>query len=307
MKTKFLVYPALTIALGFMAAACSSDSDNDNDEPEIGTPVDMPIPSSIVDGVRVADAGNVKISYNTDGSIKDAELDGTVYEFEYEGSRASMTGRKLARIVTKYSDYNSSDSWQATNFQFNTDGFIVSYLEINKTTDEDFWEKTTLHVTVDYNAHGRISSMNVHGDYEGVDEDGHYKDRASGSVKYTYTGGSLESSVISDSESTSRYTYEYNLAHSNTYNVVTPQLAMGMAHYSPIAYVFAAAGYLGNASSQLPTKLTYSYIDHEEPEYSSSDNYNISYRFNDHNRITAITSEANGIPHSISMTYIEQK
>lgn len=56
MKTKFLIYPVLTITLGFMAAACSSDSDNDNDEPETGTPVDMPIPSTVVDGVRVTDA-----------------------------------------------------------------------------------------------------------------------------------------------------------------------------------------------------------------------------------------------------------
>ncbi|MCM1077682.1 MAG: hypothetical protein NC411_10030 [Bacteroides sp.] len=309
MRNKLFVYPLLVAAFGMTFVACSSDDDDDNNG---NTPaVDMPLPSSIVDGVRITNVGdNAKINYNADGSIKDATIDGITYDFEYETSRAAMTtGRKLARIVSRYSDDEGySDSWQATNFMFNTDGFIVSYLEKHEEKYDSSWEKTTFNVTVDYNLHGRITSMHVYGDYEGYDEgEGHYSDKGSGTVKYNYVGGSLESSVIEESDTKSTYEFEYYLAHANTYNITTPQLAAGMANYSKIAYVFALTGYLGNASSLLPTKVSYIYVDKEEPENSSTSSYDISYKFNDKNRVTSILSNANGYSYTTSMTYIEQK
>ncbi len=300
MNKKFLIYPILTVALGFSAVSCSSD-DDDNDGPSSGTPVDMPIPSSVVDGVRVSDIqGSASISYNADGSIKDATYNGTTYKFEYEGSRAAAsTGRKLVRIVAvdnTYEDEGHYEKWEATNFKFNSDGFIVAYYETSEEGRRGhWWEKISLDISVDYNNAGRISTMSIAGTYEGYDEDeGKYKGKDKAKVKYTYSGDNLISSVVDDPEGSISYTFDYSAAPDNAYNIVTPHLGAGMAMYSPIPYIFATAGYLGNASAQLPTKLTYKYIDKEDPEYNETDVYNITYSLDANNRINSISPSNSG-------------
>ncbi len=306
MNIKFLIYPILTLSLSFMAASCSSD--DDKDEPGSGEAVDMPIPSSVVEGVRVAGDGATKINYNSDGSIKNAEYNGTIYDFEYEGSRAAAsTGRKLVRIVARGFGDNDGESWQATNFKFNTDGFIASYLEKEEEKyGSNEWYKQTINVTISYNGDNRISSMNLSGTWEEMYDGEHDSGKAAATIKYSYKGGALESAVWNESDESNSYTYDYTQSHTNTYNIVTPQLGYGMGFYSPIAYVFATAGYLGNASSVLPDKVTHHLIDHEDPENSSSESYGISYTFNDKNRITSIISSVNGISYTTGMTYFEQ-
>ncbi len=302
MKTKFL-FPVVALCMGLTAVSCSDDNKDNPDEPT-GEAVDLPIPSSVVDGVRVTEIqGTLSVDYNADGSINTATVGGQTYRFEYADSRAASTGRKLARIVAKDSGDGYSDSWQATNFRFNKDGFIVGYLEINEENYETFSEKTTLNVTVDYNSAGRITSMNISGTNSGVDEDGKYSYPVKGTIKYQYNGGALVSSTLQSPDASNTFTFDYNHPHTNTYNITTPQLAICMANYSPIAYVFAITGYMGNTSTELPTKLTQRYVDDGESETESWD---ISYTFNDHNAITSITSNIYGSAYTSSITYINQ-
>lgn len=305
MKTKFL-FPVVALCMGLTAVSCSDDNKDNPDEPT-GEAVDLPIPSSVVDGVRVTEIqGTLSVDYNADGSINTATVGGQTFQFEYADSRAASTGRKLARIVAKDSGDGYSDSWQATNFRFNKDGFIVGYLEINEENYETFSEKTTLNVTVDYNSAGRITSMNISGTNSGVDEDGKYSYPVKGTIKYQYNGGALVSSTLQSPQASNTFTFDYAHPHTNTYNITTPQLAICMANYSPIAYVFAVTGYMGNASTELPTKLTQKYVDFEDADESETESWDISYTFNDRNAITSITSNILGSAYTSSITYINQ-
>lgn len=301
-----------------MTCTMSSCSDDDKDEPQLpaeeetnlsGTAIS--IPASVVDGVRVKDNGSgLAITYNADGTIDNANLYGTTYRFEYADSReATPTGRKLVRITASYTDGDEQEKWEATNFSFNTDGFIASYLEKSeeRSGSNGDYDKTVIHATCDYTAAGRIKSIGLVADFTQCEDGQTHTYHESTSVSYTYNGGDLASSSVSDGEMTNRLTYGYDLASTNTYNIVTPQLAYGMANYSPIAYIFAVSGYLGNASANLPTSFTQDYIDHEDPEDSSSESFGISYTFDSANRIKSIICDADGYTYTTNMTYFVQE
>lgn len=285
-KNRKILYPI--IALGFISLTFTACSNDDDSEPGVGGGASMPsIPSSVVDGVRVTEMGGVSVSYNTDGSINEATADGITYKFEYAGSRAEGTTRQLSRIyATGYDD----EKITATNFAFNTDGFVVRWYEERVDQGEDYMEKVSINYTIDYSAKGRIQTMNFSGKMEGYDEDGRYSETGKGAVKYSYTAEQLTSSVYEDAEAKSSISFSYNsTAPTNTYNIVTTHLAGGMSHITEIAKIFAYAGYLGNSSSVLPTGMSYTYVDKED-DYSESDTYSISYTTNSAGRVTAVTT-----------------
>lgn len=338
MKRKFFLYAfcaffafsttTLTSCLDFLdddEEYTPEDEDNNTSE-EDETAVELPIPASIVDGVRVQELSNddgeavLSISYNDDGSINNAIYDGTEYEFEYatDARATSTTGRKLKNITARstytedhgQSHYKTTTKLTAYNFKFNTDGFLVyykergsiseSYYEINEGSSSSY-ETINGTYTLAYNSAGRLEHISASGTTtETITEDGETyteEESSSGTVKYSYVGGSLEQMKIVDEDDEMSYNYEYENSLNNTYNVVTPQLAEGMASFSPVLYILAQMGYLGNASSLLPTKLTFSsiYTDDDGDTDVDTESYTISYNFwETNNKIRSITTSRPG-------------
>lgn len=315
-KTVLMLGMALCLPV---VSSCSSDDDDDGGDDFNAEGTEISIPASVTDGVRVqkitADDSDmaVNVEYNEDGTISSATTGGQEFVFEYGSTRgATPTGRKLVMIKAKnlYDPYDDDEEWTAYNFTFNTDGFIVGYTENIKDKGEGYSDDTTLKATLAYNAHGRIESLNLSWRTKGWDEDeGNYSENGSTKMNYKYTnGGALKESGFTDSDSeTVKMIYEYDTdAHNNTYNVVTPQLGKGMAIYSPILYVLAVTGYVGNASSQLPTRYTYdSYSDYTDGDENYHDTYtmNLEYRFWDDNRIRTVTESRDNYEYPITSIY----
>lgn len=284
MKSNCIILPLFVVALGMCSVSCSDD--DKKDEPGAGSATELPIPSSIVDGVRITEVpGVLDAEFNTDGSIKAVNYDGEVYRFEYDGSRAASTGRKLARIVM--TDTEGDTSWEAYDFRFNNKGFVESYTEVSEEKGYDWWEKSTLKINVSYNGQGQVSSMNVNARTEGYEDGDKYNESAKGKVNYSYSNGCLVKSEVKDREGTISYSFDYTDAPRNRYNLVTPHLASAMGFFSPVASIFAMTGYLGNSSSNLPTTMTYLYQDDEDTE---KDVIKMSYEFDDRDRVTTINN-----------------
>ncbi len=289
--------------------SCGGDDDNGNGGSDGGT--EISIPASVVDGVRVqsivTDNGEqaLNIDYNSDGTVSRATMGGCEYTFEYASSTraAEPTGRKLVRVYTKEVENDGEvNTWSATNFQFNTDGFVASYLEkfTENGKDDDgssYSYNANVNVTCSYTAAGRIARIGLAGKQTGYDEGEQINENINTSVNYVYTGGSLSKVSFSYAGEVLEYTFGYDYAPTNTYNYMTPQMCKAMMTYSPLPYILAQTGYLGNASSQLPTKMTrhsYSNYSDGDPNYDEWQTTNISYSLWDNNRIKSISESYDG-------------
>lgn len=314
--------------MGALACAPLFTSCSDDDEGGNGGGVEMYIPASVVDGVRVSGVSSAadsehsfSIDYNDDGTPASMTVGGQTFDFEYEaatraGARAAVpTGKKLVRIgCRQYNDTLTGDksSWVATNFAFNTDGFVASYQEVIEEKFGSSTEKVVLHLTFDYDNKGRIQRVGIQGTDSGYDdEDGNWQEHISTSLNYVYSGDALERAYNTYDGETMSYEYEYDTdAHANTYNVMTPQLAQGVSVYSPILYCLAFSGFMGNASAFLPTKCTYrSYSDYggEDPDYNDVEVYDITYTFWDNNKIhTMVSTMPTGAKNEYSYTYFDK-
>lgn len=300
------IFAALFISMGCVLSSCSDDDNDGPKDPSEGA--ELSIPSSVVDGVRVqSDGSGINISYNADGSIEKATFNGIDYKFEYADSRAATsTGRKLVRI----SSYGDGFETEATNFKFNNDGFIESYTEKSEERDKysGDYDKVTVKVKCSYNDDKRIRKMDLSSDteekYDGETEKYHQET----TLNYKYSGGNLMESSVTGFDATNTVKYEYASNQVNTYNIITSQLAYGMANYSPMAYIFAITGYLGNASANLPSKMVSEYVDREDPSdiYSETHTVDIFYTFDDKHAIESITSNVDGMTYILQMSYFVQ-
>lgn len=291
----------LPVVVALMCLPFAGCSDSDGDDDSVVNAVDFPIPSSVVDGVRISEIENlVKIEYAPDGSIEQATYNGKTFHFEYEQSRAVSTGRKLERVWYDYEDDGELQRWEAINFNFdNFSGFATKYLEKIEYTFYDYhnheitgksWVNNQ--VNIDYNQEGRISAMHLSWDDSGYDlEDGEYKMSVNGMVNYNYIDGVLESSTLEagSEKHTWKFEYDENL-YRNVFNIITPYHAAGMANYSPIAMILALSGHLGHASSLLPVKMTYYEID-TDPDYpyQLTEEYTMTYQFNENASVSNMT------------------
>ena len=299
-----------------------SCSDDDNNGGNSGGE-EISIPASVIDGVRVSGIsstdveGSFSVDYNDDGTPASATVAGQTFDFEYEPvTRAAVpTGKKLVKIGARNPEEASvTSSWVATNFAFNTDGFVASYQEVINESGDGYSSKVVFFLTFDYNNKGQLQRVGITGTENGIEDGERYSEHISTELKYVYSGDALESASNTYDGETISYTYEYGTdTHANTYNVMTPQLAKGMAVYSPILYALANMGYMGNASAFLPTKCTYrSYSDYGDgdPDYDEKEEYDISYRFWDDNSFDKIrditTTMPNGYGYTYSYTYFDK-
>lgn len=304
-KFMMMMFVSTSLSLSFTACSDSDDEPGTGSESETTTGLSV-IPPSIVDGMCVAgiDANDgtsaISFDYNADGSVKSAVVHGVEYDFEYAESRSE---KKLVRISAK----REGESYVAENFVEGVNGFVLSFTEKISFNYDDTneWGTAESNVKLTYNAENRVTSMKQTGqeDYYCFDEEygtQHETGNYDFTIKYNYSSGVLKSTVgtyndmFGDSEKAIA-DYSYDAVdgvqpHTNTYNLYTPQLAVGVAQYDPIAYVLCIRGYMGNASSVLPTGFTETHEEFTdgESDYYDSENYIIKYTFDSINRVKSV-------------------
>lgn len=227
----------------------------------------------------------VDVTYNEDGTIKEAEVDGNTLVFNYASSRAIKVD-PIRSLISITSSERESERWIASDFTFNTSGFVTAYKLKYTDTDPEFREEMNIAYTFNYNADGQMQKISMKTD--GKDDEGSYSE--SGEINYTYNNKVLEKIEAKSKNVTCSQTYEYTQAIKNTYNAM-PLLLLPeeLASDDCVFNVFAITGYLGNAGANLPTAMTIKNTDLEDPSENSTERYNLSYTLNENNAISSYT------------------
>ena len=262
---KFLAVMASVALLAAGTTSCSSD----NNDGTPGGAAELPIPESIVDGVRVRSNGLTEYTYDQlTGAPLTAKYQGMPFVFNYADTRAKTTGKQLSSIVM--SSGQEGVTYNACNFAFNSKGYLTSMTESLNYGKQAI----TMHFTISY-SNDRVTRIKYVADgYEGAEA---YFD-------YKWDGKNLKSIDMTDNSGkaeTNIYEYDYVDAPNNKYNIWTYDMTgmlSGGGHYALL--FFADLGYLGLPSQALPT--IYSYTS------KSAKNYLIGYDIDNSGRVTAI-------------------
>lgn len=280
--SKSLLYCVCFSICALNLTACDDDDENGM---QGNGPAPIGIPSSVVDGVRATSMSGVDVTYNEDGTIKEAEVDGNTLVFNYASSRAIKVD-PIRSLISITSSERESERWIASDFTFNTSGFVTAYKLKYTDTDPEFREEMNIAYTFNYNADGQMQKISMKVD--GKDDEGSYSE--SGEINYTYNNKVLEKIEAKSKNITCSQTYEYTQAIKNTYNAM-PLLLLpeALASDDCVFNVFAITGYLGNAGANLPTAMTIKNTDLEDPSENSTERYNLSYTLNENNAISSYT------------------
>lgn len=290
---RFFAYALIASVFSMTIVSCGKDDDK---EPSQGGTL-LPIPVSVVDGVRVASVkmGNTdfsKCEYNQDGSVASVSLNGVKYDFEYASTRASSvqyTNSKLESIRIS----NEEETEKAYGFVFDDKtGFVTQWTEYGEFRDGSYYEKGTGTFTPSYNPEGRISKLTYIGKYEWNDpEEGKGSESTSAVIHYNYKGGNLVTSTYEiPDEGKSVFTLGYNNGPVNSFNIAPYPLyyAMGHGEASRVAGMLAYLGYLGLPSANLPTSYSYRVDDYEDMSAT------MSYHTNSIGQVTSLEMSING-------------
>ena len=285
--SKSLLYCVCFSICALNLTACDDDDENGT---QGNGPAPIGIPSSVVDGVRATSMSGVDVTYNEDGTIKEAEVDGNTLVFNYASSRAIKVD-PIRSLISITSSERESERWIASDFAFNTSGFVTAYKLKYTDTDPDFREEMNIAYTFNYNADGQMQKISMKVD--GKDDEGSYSE--SGEINYTYNNKVLEKIETKSNNITCSQTYEYTQAIKNTYNAM-PLLLLpeALASDDCVFNVFAITGYLGNAGANLPTAMTIKNTDLEDPSENSTERYNLSYTLNENKAIASYTLSGYG-------------
>lgn len=285
--SKSLLYCVCFSICALNLTACDDDDENGT---QGNGPAPIGIPSSVVDGVRATSMSGVDVTYNEDGTIKEAEVDGNTLVFNYASSRAIKVD-PIRSLISITSSERESERWIASDFAFNTSGFVTAYKLKYTDTDPNFREEMNIAYTFNYNADGQMQKISMKVD--GKDDEGSYSE--SGEINYTYNNKVLEKIEAKSKNITCSQTYEYTQAIKNTYNAM-PLLLLpeALASDDCVFNVFAITGYLGNAGANLPTAMTIKNTDLEDPSENSTERYNLSYTLNENKAISSYTLSGYG-------------
>lgn len=264
----------LTSAIVFGLTSCSDD---DEDAPQ-GGGIDFGVPPSVVDGVRPTEASGVKISYNEDGTIRNAEVDGCTFTFNYAAARAAGT-RLLNSITANRSGGGSTEKWEADNFVLLSNGFIGGYrLTYNMNDSHNgWWEKEEVNYRFSYRDDGRIEKIDMTATVSD-EEEGPSSDTGSYSYIYDLKGGLRNIAGKSHGFTYAEQEYEYSQEYANKYNTMLLTLVPEeLIDADAVFRILAVTGFLGNASEKLPTKVNISYMDPEFPEDNENETWILDY------------------------------
>ena len=280
LQRSVLCFMLLTSAFAISFTSCSDD---DEDVPQ-GGDIDFGVPPSVVDGVRPTEASGVKISYNEDGTIRNAEVDGCTFTFNYTTTRTAGS-RKLNSITADKSVDGSTESWKADNFVLLSNGFIGGYRLAYSMNDLHnshgyWWEKEEMNYRFNYRDDGRIEKIDMTVTVSDAEE-GPSSDSGSYSYTYDQNGGLRKIVGTSHGFTYVEQEYEYSQDYANKYNTMLLTLAPEELISSDAVFrILAVTGFLGNTSKKLPTKANLSYKDPEFPDENENDiwilGYNIS-------------------------------
>lgn len=281
--SKNLLYCVCFSICALNLTACDDDDENGT---QGNGPAPIGIPSSVVDGVRATSMSGVDVTYNEDGTIKEAEVDGNTLVFNYASSRAIKVD-PIRSLISITSSERESERWIASDFAFNTSGFVTAYKLKYTDTDPEFREEMNIAYTVNYNADGQMQKISMKTD--GKDDEGPYS--KSSEINYTYNNKVLEKIETKSNNITyCSQTYEYTQAIKNTYNaMLLLLLPEELASDDCVFNVFAITGYLGNAGANLPTAMTIKYTYPEDSSENSTERYNLSYTLNENKAIASYT------------------
>lgn len=121
--SKNLLYCVCFSICALNLTACDDDDENGT---QGNGPAPIGIPSSVIDGVRATSMSGVDVTYNEDGTIKEAEVDGNTLVFNYASSRAIKVD-PIRSLISITSSERESERWIASDFAFNTSGFVTAY------------------------------------------------------------------------------------------------------------------------------------------------------------------------------------
>lgn len=269
-----------------LLTSCSDDDTPANGGDSTGLKA---VPSSVVCGLRIAgitgpNGEDYFANYNSNGTINYFVINSLHYNFEYDNNSSTPI---LKRIYAENKDGDEFISWEATNFNANSNGFVVSYTESVKYYDEYESGSANLNMSFTYNSEGQVSNITQTGTQSYTDEDGTFSGDRNYIIEYNYIDGNLISSKGNYGDSLSEVVYEYDDEEEkeNTYNIFTPQMAAGIGQWDPVAYMLAYLGYVGNASKMLPIAMTETEI---EVDNYNSWTYGISYVFDSQNKIEEV-------------------
>lgn len=206
--SKNLLYCVCFSICALNLTACDDDDENGT---QGNGPAPIGIPSSVIDGVRATSMSGVDVTYNEDGTIKEAEVDGNTLVFNYASSRAIKVD-PIRSLISITSSERESERWIASDFAFNTSGFVTAYKLKYTDTDPDFREEMNIAYTFNYNADGQMQKISMKVD--GKDDEGSYSE--SGEINYTYNNKVLEKIEAKSKNITCSQTYEYTQAIKNT-------------------------------------------------------------------------------------------
>ena len=300
---RFFAYALITSVFTMTIVSCGKDDDK---EPSQGGTL-LPIPVSVVDGVRVASVkmGNTDFSkcvYNQDGSIASVSINGVKYDFEYASTRASRvqyTNSKLENIRIT----NEEGTEKGYGFVFDEKtGFVTQWTEYGEYRDGPYYEKGSGLCTVTYNPEGRISKLSYNGKYEWNDPEDSGSEPINAVIHYNYKGGNLVTSTYEiPDEGKSVFTLGYGNGPVNSFNIAPYPLyyAMGHGEACKLAGMLAYLGYLGLPSATLPTSYSYRVDDYEDMSAT------MSYHTNSIGQVTSMDMSINGYqPVKFDISYL---
>lgn len=285
MKTFKFYQGLLALFLCCSTSLCGLSACSDDDDAPQGGDIDFGVPPSVVDGVRPSELSGMRINYNEDGTIRDAEVDGCTFVFNYVGTRAAS--RRLTSITAERNYDDSKESWIADRFILDANGFIGGYrLKYSlEEPSEDWWEKGEMNYRYNYQANGYLERIDLSGHFSDAEDEA---TSGSGSYNYSYsqTGQLLNIKSVMQGYTYCEQKYTYGIDHNNKYNTMLLTLAPEPLMADDAVFrILAVTGYLGHASKKLPSKVEVSYRDPEDPAENSDETWALNYGFSPDERI----------------------
>lgn len=238
------------------------------------------------------------VAYNADGTIGTAELDGDTYRFFYFGGGVPV---RVERISP-----DGSQTWAAGGFKFNSDGYLTHYTESITDSDADVTSSTEAAYTFGYTSTGRLASITLDATSRELDADGAVvTESGRASIAFSWNGDNLSAATLSDSEGPiDTWTYDYSAGAANTHSLFTPHFLDPVEEASPLAAIFAAAGYLGEAPAALPSVMTHTFTDYDNPDESGTMSLPLCYHTDSNGRVTSVTSTLCGQNWTSDIAYV---
>lgn len=275
--TKALPLFATMLAVGMTFVACDKDDDESGggSSATIGQLSDGHGNENLPDGYAISSVGNYyRFTYDEQGKLSQIYADGEYVDFSTKG-------------------ITIEDKDGYAKISFNSKGLISKCKTSFEGEESNYTYKNSEEYSFSYNGNNQLSTISGSYNESGTEKGKKYSSKASGTIKFTYSGKKLtkvvQSSSYTDVEDGEKYTgsetctftFEYNKENENIYGQWTPRLADIVLDMNPFFDAAAFVGCLGRATSVLPDVIYEVSVEKENGETDTDeDTYSCSYVFN---------------------------